>query len=104
MFEDVSALEVDYKCSKKGDIMFTVPNCRRIDSHLEYVITVVNIDKPQKENLVKQQKVNHIDDAVKLIEKYRQEYCKEDKYSIFVDIATYVHTTRVRVEAFWVDD
>jgi len=84
--------------------MFTVLKHRRIDTHLEYVINVYSLTQPKMNNPYKQKTVKHLDEAVKIIEEYKDQYCKIGEYALFVDIATYIHTTRVRVEAFWVDN
>lgn len=84
--------------------MFTVHTYRRIDSHLKYVINVVNMDKHNAlQHPVKVLEAKHLDEAVKLIEECKEKYVTKENMALFVEVITYVHTVPVRVEAFWVD-
>lgn len=84
--------------------MFTIPSYRRINSHLNYVVNVINIDQPDcMGNPVHIGKTLHIDDAVKMIEDYRELYLTSDNIRLFVEISTNVHCTDVVLESFWLD-
>ena len=76
----VNARKVDYKCfSKKGDIMFTVPSSRRIDTHLKYTVKVINVTAVNcMQNAITYSQVNHLDECVAAIEEYRERYLSKN--------------------------
>lgn len=84
--------------------MFTVHSYRRINSHLMYIIKVVDKTKNQAlQNPTKIFERRHLDEAIKQIEDCREKYVTNENMALFVEVLTYVHTVPVRVEAFWVD-
>lgn len=84
--------------------MFTIHSHRRIDTHLKYVVSVINTSKPDcMKHRVKELTAKHLDEAVQVINNAKDKYLVKDGYALFVEILTYVHTVPVRVEAFWVD-
>lgn len=84
--------------------MFTVPSYRRIDTYLEYVVNVINIndDSPLRTPIT-YARVNQLDECVKAIEDYRNLYLTKEDYALFVEIRTTIANQDVRLEAFWVD-
>lgn len=84
--------------------MFAVSSYRRIDTHLEYVINVINTSLGDAmTSPITYSKVNHLDECVKAIEDYRKLYLTNEDYALFVEIRTTIANQDVRLEAFWVD-
>lgn len=86
--------------------MFSIPSSRRIDTHLKYVVKVINMTAANcLQNAITYSQVNHLDECVAAIEEYRERYLsKNPDYALFVEITTTIAYQDVRLEAFWVDN